>query len=75
MTTDHITDKEGRSEIQLDLFDDIYQQRIFSCVAGAYIGRFTGDEDNPVLRLSSYFPSEEIANKALKALIEEQDKS
>jgi len=73
--TDYITYKENNSEIQLDLFDDIYQQRIFSCIAGAYIGRFTGDGDNPILRLSDYFSSKEIASKALVLLTVEQSKS
>ena len=54
-------------EKQIDLFNDFEQARVFTCIAGAYIGHFNPqDEENPVTRLSEYFDSEEAAEEALE---------
>ena len=52
-------------EEQLDLFNDFDEARVFTCIAGAYIGKFNQDDpENPVTRLSEFMHEDE-AQKVL----------
>lgn len=52
---------------QLDLFNDFEEARVFTCVAGAFVGKFTANRDNeePIVRLSDYYRDIASARAAL----------
>ncbi len=50
---------------QQDLFNDLNEASVFTCIAGAFIGKFTPDTDDPVMRLSAYFETQAAAEAAL----------
>lgn len=50
---------------QPDLFNNLNEASVFTCIAGAYIGKFSDDTENPVMRLSMYFETQVAAEAAL----------
>ena len=50
---------------QLDLFNNLNEASVFTCIAGAYIGKFALDIGNPVIRLSAYFETQAAGEAAL----------
>ncbi len=57
-----------KKEKQFDLFENDYSNpRLFNCVAGVYIGRFNGAEDNPTTRLSEFYVTKKEAQTALES--------
>ena len=50
---------------QPDLFNDLSEASVFTCIAGAYIGKFTPENKDAVMRLSMYFKTQAAAEAAL----------
>ncbi len=50
---------------QLDLFDDFEEARVYSCIAGAFVGKIAVNGDEPVMRLSDYYRDIAAARSAL----------
>lgn len=54
--------------MQLDLFNDFDEARVFRCVGGYFIGHFQKyNEADPVKRISDYYDNETDADAALQA--------
>lgn len=52
---------------QVDLFGDFRKQaEVMKSIGGYFVGRFTGDPDEPVVRESQYYRTENEAEKALQ---------